>query len=261
MTYDLKDRILRITMRSLYLASFAVSILSVSGQTAPQYGQCGGMGWTGATTCPSGWTCVYSNAYYSQCLMGTASTTTSRTTTVIPPTSGSTSKSSSSTLSSTPTGPSGPSTTLAPGYSFVRAVEDPNFHKYLMSQVVNTASTAVLGDYTKAAQFQIVNGQLIQNAGGTNLYAVVTPPANSSVAYLAVSWSTKPDTLGTFVFSGDSLEWSSPSVKRQQNNAWLVCPSNNTLFVYINLGAYGYMTPAGCADETLNAYTGTTAVP
>jgi hypothetical protein len=53
----------------------------------------------------------------------------------------------------------------------------------------------------------VVGGQLIQNAGGTNLYAVVQPPANSTVVKLAVSWSTKPDTLGMFVFSGDSLEY------------------------------------------------------
>ncbi|KAI1324403.1 glycosyl hydrolase family 61-domain-containing protein [Xylariaceae sp. FL0255] len=31
------------------------------------YGQCGGTGWTGPTTCASG-TCTYENVYYSQCL-------------------------------------------------------------------------------------------------------------------------------------------------------------------------------------------------
>ncbi|KAK6544418.1 hypothetical protein TWF694_001113 [Orbilia ellipsospora] len=34
---------------------------------APLYGQCGGAGWTGPTTCAQG-TCTYSNAYYSQCI-------------------------------------------------------------------------------------------------------------------------------------------------------------------------------------------------
>ncbi|KAF3939466.1 Endoglucanase-4 [Dactylella cylindrospora] len=37
------------------------------GTGAPLYGQCGGIGWTGPTTCASG-TCTVSNAYYSQCL-------------------------------------------------------------------------------------------------------------------------------------------------------------------------------------------------
>ncbi|KAF8498006.1 endoglucanase [Gautieria morchelliformis] len=36
------------------------------------YGQCGGTGWTGPTTCVSGSTCTLSNPYYSQCLPGAA---------------------------------------------------------------------------------------------------------------------------------------------------------------------------------------------
>ncbi|KAK1778316.1 glycosyl hydrolase family 61-domain-containing protein [Copromyces sp. CBS 386.78] len=38
-----------------------------SGTGAALYGQCGGKGWTGPTTCASG-TCKVSNEYYSQCL-------------------------------------------------------------------------------------------------------------------------------------------------------------------------------------------------
>jgi len=41
------------------------------GPTQSQYGQCGGQGWTGPTTCASGTTCVgVSPPYYSQCLAG-----------------------------------------------------------------------------------------------------------------------------------------------------------------------------------------------
>ncbi|KAI0076613.1 hypothetical protein K474DRAFT_1772430 [Panus rudis PR-1116 ss-1] len=36
--------------------------------TVPQYGQCGGVGWTGATGCQAGFTCTKLNDYYSQCL-------------------------------------------------------------------------------------------------------------------------------------------------------------------------------------------------
>ncbi|KAG4034283.1 hypothetical protein MFRU_003g02530 [Monilinia fructicola] len=46
---------------------------------SPAWGQCGGIGWTGATTCVAGYTCTYSNAYYSQCLPGTAISTTATT--------------------------------------------------------------------------------------------------------------------------------------------------------------------------------------
>jgi endoglucanase len=47
-------------------------------QTA--WGQCGGISWTGQTTCVSGYYCFYSNAYYSQCIPGTATTTAKATT-------------------------------------------------------------------------------------------------------------------------------------------------------------------------------------
>ncbi|KAF8311693.1 acetyl xylan esterase [Clavulina sp. PMI_390] len=48
--------------------SHASTTSSASGATQTKYGQCGGIGWTGPTTCASGSTCTYSNAYYSQCL-------------------------------------------------------------------------------------------------------------------------------------------------------------------------------------------------
>ncbi|KAL0961044.1 hypothetical protein HGRIS_006033 [Hohenbuehelia grisea] len=36
--------------------------------TVEHWGQCGGQGWTGATTCVAGFTCQAINSYYSQCL-------------------------------------------------------------------------------------------------------------------------------------------------------------------------------------------------
>ncbi|KDR71514.1 hypothetical protein GALMADRAFT_126976 [Galerina marginata CBS 339.88] len=65
---------------------------------SPIYGQCGGQGWTGDTTCATGSTCVVSNPYYSQCLPGSASPAPSTT----PPT---TTKPTTTTGGST-TGPS-----------------------------------------------------------------------------------------------------------------------------------------------------------
>ena len=53
----------------LVAAAFGASAYAA---TAPLYGQCGGKGWTGATTCASGSTCTVSNAYYSQCLPAAA---------------------------------------------------------------------------------------------------------------------------------------------------------------------------------------------
>ncbi|KAJ7596059.1 putative acetyl xylan esterase [Mycena floridula] len=36
--------------------------------SVPQYGQCGGIGWSGGTACVAPFTCKAANAYYSQCL-------------------------------------------------------------------------------------------------------------------------------------------------------------------------------------------------
>lgn len=39
-----------------------------SGGTVPHWGQCGGIGYSGPRTCASGYSCVYVNDWYSQCL-------------------------------------------------------------------------------------------------------------------------------------------------------------------------------------------------
>ncbi|KAM5537223.1 hypothetical protein V8D89_009156 [Ganoderma adspersum] len=53
-----------------------------------EWGQCGGIGWSGATTCVSGTVCTVINAYYSQCLPGSAAPSPTPTSTpAAPPTS------------------------------------------------------------------------------------------------------------------------------------------------------------------------------
>ncbi|KAG9044393.1 hypothetical protein FS837_008218 [Tulasnella sp. UAMH 9824] len=46
----------------------ASTTTTANGATQTQYGQCGGIGYTGPTVCVSPYTCKYSNDYYSQCL-------------------------------------------------------------------------------------------------------------------------------------------------------------------------------------------------
>ncbi|KAK6840155.1 glycoside hydrolase family 10 protein [Apiospora arundinis] len=53
-----------------YSLVFALAPAAALAQ-APMYGQCGGQGWTGATTCVSGAVCTKSNDWYSQCVPGT----------------------------------------------------------------------------------------------------------------------------------------------------------------------------------------------
>jgi hypothetical protein len=106
-----------------------------------------------------------------------------------------------------------------------------------------------MGDYTTAGQFNIVNGQLVELITGELLYAVVSPPADSTVTKLAVTFSKSPNTYGTFAFSGDAVTWTVPSISRPNIAAWLVCTGQQ---LFINLGPYAYNTPAECADETVS---------
>ncbi|KAK4552835.1 hypothetical protein LTR86_010169 [Recurvomyces mirabilis] len=62
-------------LQLLSLALVALPAIAAPVGTAAQYGQCGGQGWTGATSCPSGYYCYAQNSYYSQCIPGSASTT------------------------------------------------------------------------------------------------------------------------------------------------------------------------------------------
>ena len=48
----------------------------------------------------------------------------------------------------------------------VHIQQAPNFHKYLQSEILGTASDAVLGEPADAAQFEITGGQLVQHASG-----------------------------------------------------------------------------------------------
>ncbi|KAF3902691.1 Endoglucanase-5 [Arthrobotrys entomopaga] len=77
------------------------------------YGQCGGVGWTGPTTCVSWFTCVYRNDYYSQCVPGSGSptTTTKFTTTSAVIKASSTTRKKTTTSLKTPTTSSKPATT------------------------------------------------------------------------------------------------------------------------------------------------------
>ncbi|KAG9220538.1 hypothetical protein CCMSSC00406_0003994 [Pleurotus cornucopiae] len=78
------------------LVALAVALSPVRGVVV-EWGQCGGIGWAGETTCASGLVCLVKNEWYSQCVKGTSSVPS---TTSAPPTSTSVTP---TTTSSTPT--------------------------------------------------------------------------------------------------------------------------------------------------------------
>ncbi len=140
-------------------------------------------------------------------------------------------------------------TTLAKGQYWIRAVEAPNFHKYLQTSPANSVGVAVLASSKTAGQFNIVDGQLVEATGADPLYLNVEKPADFTQRTLATWFNTTKNAFGTFVFSGDAVTWSAPEVKRQNLAAWLVCKGAQ---LFINTGAYAYQTPSGCADETVS---------
>ncbi|GJE97823.1 glycoside hydrolase family 5 protein [Phanerochaete sordida] len=85
--------------------AFALSPLVQAQTPVSIWGQCGGIGFTGSTTCATGAACVYQNPYYSQCIPGAtvSSTITSH--------SSSSTVSSSTVSSSTPASPPPPAST------------------------------------------------------------------------------------------------------------------------------------------------------
>ncbi|KAI5792476.1 glycoside hydrolase [Peziza echinospora] len=92
------------------IAITAISLLA-SGVTAQvgAWGQCGGIGFTGGTTCVSGYYCNVLNPYYSQCIPGTA--------TASPTSTKATSTSSASKTSTTSV--AGPTATSTPSTGYV----------------------------------------------------------------------------------------------------------------------------------------------
>ncbi|KAJ1565312.1 hypothetical protein HK096_003487 [Nowakowskiella sp. JEL0078] len=97
-----------------FILSFAAQPLERR-QCNTLYGQCGGIGYTGPTCCSNS-VCVYSNAYYSQCLPGstsssTSATTTRTTTTTTTRTTTTTTTKSSTTVTTTTTTPTTSKTT------------------------------------------------------------------------------------------------------------------------------------------------------
>ncbi|KAF8178847.1 SGNH hydrolase-type esterase domain-containing protein [Mycena galopus ATCC 62051] len=99
------------------LISLCVSTRIVFAQSQP-YGQCGGSGWTGATTCVAGSVCVVQNPFYSQCIPGGSAppttTATSKTTSSSTATSTVTRTTTTSSATSTPTGITGLNIRLLP---------------------------------------------------------------------------------------------------------------------------------------------------
>lgn len=146
--------------------------------------------------------------------------------------------------------------TLVNGWYWIRAVAEPNYHKYLQTRPMGIAGPAYLDDGEGAGQFNVKDGQLIYNTGSMPLYMHVENPEDKTQRKLRTWFDNTEANYGTFAFQGDTLVWSVGDIDRQNEAAWLVCDDQE---LFINTGAYLYQTPQGCADQTIHSYGGATA--
>ncbi|KAB5592314.1 Endo-1,4-beta-xylanase [Ceratobasidium theobromae] len=79
------------TSRQLAALATALAVVPQAALAIAQYGQCGGIGWTGSGTCDSPYACTVINDYYYQCLTATSTATTTAGVTSTRTASGSTS--------------------------------------------------------------------------------------------------------------------------------------------------------------------------
>jgi hypothetical protein len=58
----------KVLLVAVVVAAAVSASLAFVSQGVPQYGQCGGQGYTGPTTCAAPYVCTVYNQFYSQCL-------------------------------------------------------------------------------------------------------------------------------------------------------------------------------------------------
>ncbi|KAF3916624.1 hypothetical protein ABW20_dc0104072 [Dactylellina cionopaga] len=231
------------------------------------WGQCGGVGWSGATTCVSGYYCSSLNPYYSQCLPGNGPTgatttpvapTTSSTTVSRTPTRGTTSSTTRITTISTPT--TTPRTTMqttiksttsttritttssgpAPSGTAIRGVSAPVYHKYLQ----NMDGTAILGPEGTQAKFIISGGTI--RMSGTGLYLNLDTSATTS--YKALSFGTTA-TFSGWGLEGDTIITTQTSQLGRQLNYVMCGPvGSDSYVVYLQTGSQLPPGPGTCTN-------------
>ncbi|KIJ22992.1 glycoside hydrolase family 10 protein [Sphaerobolus stellatus SS14] len=183
------------------IAAFAAPALAQSAE----WGQCGGQGWTGPTTCVAGTTCVFSNPYYSQCLPGTAVPTVTPTETPTPTPTSTPTTTAKPSSSSTATGTGGAAPTAVIG-----AATGPGLNKYAQA-----AGLKYFGSATDNPE--LTDQPYIAILSNTNEFGQITP-GNS------MKWDATEPTQNTFTFSGGdailNLAKGNGQILRAHNLVW-----------------------------------------
>ncbi|KAF2470949.1 uncharacterized protein BDR25DRAFT_224612 [Lindgomyces ingoldianus] len=180
--------------QSEFLFGLVASASTVLGAVQP-WGQCGGQGWAGETTCTSGWTCVASNSYYSQCLQSTG---------------GGNAATTLSTKVATPTATTSPNT----GANGASCSIDTKFKTHSGKKYIGVATDQ--GLLTSGQNAQVIKDNFGQ----------VTPENRqvpSSQSY-AMKWDSTEPSKGSFSFTGADylVNWATTNGKliRGHTTVW-----------------------------------------
>jgi len=205
-------------------SSSSLAVSTTSANCVAAYGQCGGQGWT--SCCQNGYTCQYSNDYYSQCVPGTSSSsntpqtsTTSSTTSTTSSTTTSTSSVKQSTSSSTLTSSSassqatcaagscnsqsGTSNSCAVPYSVsVGGVTLPSGTTFPSGGHVNY-------QYISCANYKSSCGRYTAQGSGWTDYSAGTDfdPNLASKKYIGASYYDFSDAVSQFGSNGYCVIW------------------------------------------------------
>ncbi|KAI0768766.1 putative acetylxylan esterase A [Trametes elegans] len=218
----------------------ALSVVALAGVVAGQaaeWGQCGGIGWAGATTCVSGTACVKLNDYYSQCQPGAAAPPpppSSTTPVGVPPTS-------STPTGSAPTGLSSiPASTL---HQITGFGENPNNIGMFVYKPARADCSGTAQAYFTGSKY----AQLAETYG----YVVLFPNSPHS----GTCWDVSSDETLTHNGGSDSLGIASAARYAIAN--WGVDPdrvfavgtSSGAMMTSVLAGAYPDVFKAGIVDS------------
>ncbi|PPQ67282.1 hypothetical protein CVT25_005866 [Psilocybe cyanescens] len=188
----------------------------------------------------AGYTCTFSNPYYSQCLPGAATVTIPQSTSTI--TSISTTTKSTTTIGGgTTTTATTTATGAAPTGSQIRSVQAPVYHFYLQ----NSGGVAVLGPEASAALFTISGTISLNQAGGSKLYLNLDNSGTASYKTLTFDATATTTNWG---LEGDTIITTNP---RQLN--FIACSTSSSTIYTLYLQT-GNDTPAGvsCTLQTIH---------
>ncbi|KAH9944358.1 alpha/beta-hydrolase [Epithele typhae] len=220
----------------------SLALASVAAAQSAVYGQCGGIGWSGPTTCVAGSTCSVINAYYSQCLPGAASSSTVATST-------------STSSGSTPTSGSGlasiPASTLTQFSNFGTNPNNVQMFVYKPKKVATKPALIVASHYCQGTAQAYFSGSKFAQLAETYGYVVIYPSSPHS----GTCWDVSSDATLTHNGGSDSLSIANAARFAisnwgvDANRVFAVGTSSGAMMTSVLAGAYPDVFKAGIVDS------------